>query len=98
MQIVIKAEISKGHFPDTMHKSEITEYIKEQMSEELCSHISSRILKGIVCDHNIAGVEMKSIFIEDANGFFEKVNTLLDAPGLSKKEFREKLVKLINGN
>jgi hypothetical protein len=98
MQIIIKADIPKGEFPETMNKLDITDHIKGKIIGKLFSYISSNILKMLVCDHNTAEVKMKSIFIENADGFFEDVNTLLDDHGLSKKEFREKLVELINKN
>ncbi len=98
MQIEVKCNISKREFPDDIHKSEITEYITKVMISKLWSHISENCLKTLVCDHNTAEVTMKSIFIENAEGFLNKVNELLDDPGMSKKEFRESLKSLIDNS
>ena len=96
MQIVVKIEIPKGTFPQDMHKTEITAIIKERMQDELFTYLHQGLSNMLVCDHNTAEVQMKSIFIENADGFFNDVSTLLGDPGISKKEFREKLVELIS--
>ena len=98
MQIVVKVEIPKDTFPKDMHKTEITEFVKQRMQDELFTYLEHNLFNMLVCDHNTAEVHMRSIFIENADGFFSDVNTLLDDPGISKKEFFGKLQKLINSS
>lgn len=96
MKILVKLSISKGEFPEHIHKSEITEYVLQKMKDGLFDHISKNFNNTLVCDHNTSEVSMKCIFIQDADGFIDKVNKLLDDPGASKNDFKEKLIHLLD--